>query len=398
MDSEKPKRVAVLGSTGSIGRQALEVIARQSDLRACALAAGSNWEMLGRQARWIRPDLVALADREAGDLLRANLPAGVTLISGEGAMTEFVARSRPDVLLSGVVGSAGLAPTLAAIECGATLAIANKETLVMAGGIIMPAARAAGVNVLPVDSEHSAIFQCLACGRRDEVRKVVITGSGGALRDWHAADVAGATVEDALDHPTWEMGKKITIDSATMMNKALEVVEAHWLFGLEPDEIEVVIHPESIVHSMVEFRDGSVIAQMGHPDMTVPIAYALNYPHRRAGGARALDLAALGSLTFSPLSERFARAVNLGFETVRRGGVAGAVLNGANEAAVEAFLAGRIPFGQIVPLVEHVVNQGREAEPVTVEILLAADAWAREQVAQRAAHGRPTSRVASEED
>ena len=379
----KRKRIAILGSTGSIGRQALEVIARQDHLQACALAAGSNWRLLGKQARRFVPEFVALADPKAADRLRKELPSGVGHLSGPQAMTEFVRKSRPDVLLSGVVGSAGLAPTLEAIRCGAMLAIANKETLVMAGALVMSAARSAGVAVVPVDSEHSAIFQCLSAGRREEVRRVVITASGGALRDWRPQEVEMATVEDALSHPTWDMGRKITIDSATLINKALEVVEAHWLFDLPPEQIEVVLHPESIVHSYVEFCDGSVIAQLGHPDMSLPISYALNYPQRRPRRAEPLDLPALGTLTFSRLSDRFARAVNLGFEAIRKGGTAGAVLNGANEAAVEAFLAGKIRFGQIVPLVESILNRTAEGGGGSMEDLLAADAWARQQVAEK---------------
>jgi 1-deoxy-D-xylulose-5-phosphate reductoisomerase len=299
-------------------------------------------------------------------------------------MTELVKLTRPDVLLSGVMGSAGLEPTLAAIACGADLAIANKETLVMAGCLVMPAARAAGVSVLPVDSEHSAIFQCLSAGRREEVRKVVITASGGALRDWDEHLVDDATVEQALAHPTWNMGRKITIDSATMMNKALEMVEAHWLFGLEASQIQVILHPQSIVHSLVEFQDGSVIAQLGRPDMALPISYALHYPHRPVRPGPSLDLAAVGQLTFEPLGPRFARAVELGYDVIGRGGVAGAVLNAANEAAVEAFLAGRIRFAQIVALVEDALGRSLHALPAgaaTLAELAAADRWARAHVA-----------------
>jgi 1-deoxy-D-xylulose-5-phosphate reductoisomerase len=374
------KRVAILGSTGSIGRQTLEVIASQGHLEACALAAGNNWRLLAEQARQFAPELLAVAGAEGAEALRRELPEGPEVLSGPEAMTELVRRVRPDVLLSGVVGTAGLAPTLAGIECGATPAIANKETLVMAGEIVVPVARAAGVAVLPVDSEHSAIFQCLAAGRRSEVRRVVITASGGALRDWDDRAVESATVEDALRHPTWEMGRKITIDSATLVNKALEVVEAHWLFDLPADQIEVVLHAESIVHSFVEFCDGSVIAQMGRPDMTTPIAYALCYPERARRDVAPLDLAALGTLTFAPLTDRFARAVALGYEVIRRGGAAGAVLNAANEAAVGAFLDGRIAFGRIVPIVETVVNRTPPVAEVTLEAFVRADAWARGQV------------------
>jgi 1-deoxy-D-xylulose-5-phosphate reductoisomerase len=380
--SVKAKRIAILGSTGSIGRQTLDVIASQDDLRACGLAAGSAWELLGEQAQRFGPDVVALASEDGGELLRRRLGPRTEVLAGPEAMTDLIRRTRPDMVLSGVVGAAGLEPTLAAIECGAALGIANKETLVMAGAIVMPAARRNGVPVLPVDSEHSAIFQCLASGRREEVRRVIITASGGALRDWPVDEVAHATIDDALNHPTWEMGPKITVDSATLLNKALEVVEAHWLFDLPAEQIDVVLHPESIVHSCVEFHDGSVIAQMGLPDMATPIAYALNHPHRAARSTDSLDLAEMGSLTFRKLTGRFRKAVDLGFEAIRRGGAAGAVLNGANEAAVAAFLAGQIPFGQIVELVQETLNQAEPIEEVTLKSLSAADAAARRHVAQ----------------
>lgn len=379
----KTKRIAILGSTGSIGRQTLDVIAELPALRACALAAGANADLLAEQARRFRPEMVALSDGQAAAGLAERLPKGVTLLMGPDAMTELVRRAKPDVVLTGVVGAAGLAPTMAAIECGAELAVANKETLVMAGAVVMPAARKAGVPVLPVDSEHSAIFQCLSSGRRDEVRRVVITSSGGALRDWDDDRSAAATVDDALRHPTWSMGRKITIDSATLMNKALEIVEAHWLFDLPAEKIEVLIHPESIVHSLVEFRDGSVIAQLARPDMMMPIAYALCYPERPARPVEPLDLAALGKLTFRRVSGRFARAVDLAYEVIRRGGAAGAVLNAANEAAVEAFLGRRIPFGKIVAMVEEILALAEPITEVSLENLAAADAWARQQVAQR---------------
>jgi 1-deoxy-D-xylulose-5-phosphate reductoisomerase len=378
----KARRVAILGSTGSIGRQTLEVIASQEHLTVCALAAGNNWRLLAEQAARFSPEIIAVASSDHAEPLAREAPDGVRIFSGPEAMTELVRAARPDVLLSGVVGTAGLAPTLEAIRCGSTLAIANKETLVMAGAIVMPAARAAGVNVLPVDSEHSAIFQCLSAGRREEVRRVVITASGGALRDWDERKARGATVADALKHPTWNMGRKITIDSATLINKALEVVEAHWLFDLPADQIEVIGHDESIVHSLVEFRDGSVIAQMGRPEMTTPIAYALSHPHRALRDVPPLDLPALGRLTFWELTDRFARAVRLGYEAIRRGGTAGAVLNAANEAAVEAFLDGRIGFGEIVPLVEMILNLTEPAAEVTLENLLAADVSARRQVGE----------------
>ncbi|MHC4563194.1 MAG: 1-deoxy-D-xylulose-5-phosphate reductoisomerase [Planctomycetota bacterium] len=383
----KAKRIAILGSTGSIGRQSLEVIATQEDLSVCALAAGANWQNLASQARQFAPEMVAIAGQAAAEPLQQALPDDIGVLAGPDAMTELVRRTRPDVLLVGVVGSAGLEPTLAGIECGATLAIANKETLVMAGEIVMPAARAAGVSVLPVDSEHSAIFQCLTAGRREEVCRVIVTASGGALRDWEAGDAEQATVEDALKHPTWSMGRKITIDSATLINKALEVVEAHWLFDLDAEQIDVVLHDESIIHAMVEYCDGSVIAQMGSPSMATPIAYALGYPDRPMRKTAPLDLAAMGQLTFRPLADRFARAVELGHEAIRRGGLAGAVLNSANEAAVTAFLAGHIRFGQIVPLVEEALYQTPATAEVTLDALQEADRWARRRVEQTVAAG-----------
>ncbi|MBS3735345.1 MAG: 1-deoxy-D-xylulose-5-phosphate reductoisomerase [Phycisphaerae bacterium] len=377
------KRIAILGSTGSIGRQALDVIAAHEDLTVCALAAGRNAALLGEQARTFAPDCVALALEGERSLLRTELPEGTELLTGPESLTEIVWRAHPDVLLTAVVGTAGLAPTLAGIACGATLAVANKEALVAAGGLVMPAARAAGVDVLPVDSEHSAIFQCLAAGRRDEVRRVVLTASGGALRDWDPAAVADAGVDDALNHPTWDMGRKITIDSATLVNKAMEIVEAHWLFDLSADEIDVVLHGESIVHSCVEYQDGSMLAQLGRPEMTTPIAYALNYPRRRPCPGEPLDLAALGSLTFSRPTGRFADAVELGFDVIRRGGAAGAALIGANDAAVAAFCEGAIAFGDIVPLVGQTLARCEPIEEVTLEALLAAEAQARREVAAR---------------
>jgi len=378
-------RVAILGSTGNIGSQAMEVIASQPSLSVCALAAGNNWRLLAEQARQFRPEGVAMASPESAEAFRSVGGAGEAplVLSGPDAMAELLRRTRPDVVLSGVVGTAGLAPTLAAIECGAALAIANKETLVMAGAIVMPAARQAGTAVLPVDSEHSAIFQCLSAGRREHVRRIVITASGGALRDWPVEKAANATVADALKHPTWSMGRKITIDSATLINKALEVVEAHWLFDMPAEQIDVVLHGESIIHSFVEYCDGSVIAQMGEPSMATPIAYALSWPERFERQVAPLDLAAVGKLTFSALSDRFERAVRLGHAAIDRGGAAGAVLNAANEAAVEAFLAGRIRFGQIVEMVETVLNQTPPVAEVTLESLLRADDWARKQVQQQ---------------
>jgi len=389
----KTKRVAIIGSTGSIGCQTLEVISSQPDLDVCALAAGGNWQLLAEQARQFRPQMVAIADAEAAGKLKPLLAPGTELISGSGAISELVRASKCDVLVTAVVGAAGLEPTLAGIEAGAALAIANKETLVMAGALVMPAARAANVPVLPVDSEHSAVFQCMQAGRPKEVRRVTLTASGGALRDWNEKQLLEATVQDALNHPTWQMGRKITIDSATMMNKALEVVEAHWLFDLPVEQIHVVLHPQSIVHAYVEFCDGSTIAQMAPPDMKVPISYALAFPDRARRSPEPLNLAELGRLTFSELPQHFARAVRLGYEAIRRGGLAGAVLNAANEAAVEAFCDGRIGLGRIVPIVEQVLHETPPTENLSLEALLQADRWARMRV-ERAIGSRQGSKTA----
>jgi 1-deoxy-D-xylulose-5-phosphate reductoisomerase len=393
------KRLCILGSTGSIGRQAIEVVDEIDTIEVVALGARNNWGELAAQAKRHGGAMLAVTNEDSVDPLRGELGQERAILAGPNALSELVRRSRPEVVLTAVVGAAGLEPTLAAIRAGADIALANKETLVCAGELVIPAARRAGSAILPVDSEHAGIFQCLQSGRRDEVRRVTITSSGGALRDWAPHEAASAGVEDALNHPTWQMGPKITIDSATLMNKTLEVIEAHWLFGLEPEQIDVVIHPQSIVHAMVEFCDGSVMAQLARPDMKGPIAYALGHPRRTSRDVAPLDLAAMGELEFRPLSEDNRRAVNLAYEVIRRGRTAGAVLNAANEAAVEAFLNREIAFGEIVPLVEGTLresNEGiasnRSAAPADTTItrseILSADAWARERVKARLAESQ----------
>jgi len=376
-----------LGSTGSIGTQTLRVVAEQPHLSIAALAAGRNWRALAEQARAVGPDVVAIADPDAAAPLRAAVGPGVEVLSGPEAMAALVRGVRADIVLSGVVGSVGLTAAMAAIERGMDLALANKETLVVAGHLVTTAAAAAGVRLLPVDSEHSAIHQCLAAADPAEVRRVIITASGGPLRTWPPDRIADATVEEALNHPTWAMGPKITIDSATMMNKVLEVIEAHWLFGLDADRIDVVIHPESIIHSIVEFQDGCQLAQLGWPDMTTPIAYALNYPHRPARSIRRLDLAEAARLTFEAVDRRRFPAIDLADRVLQRGHGAGAVLNGANEAAVEAFLARKIQFRDVVTLVEETLNRHQGTDETDLEALLAADQWARRRVAEAVAAG-----------
>jgi len=349
--------------------------------RVVALAAASSARRLAEQAAETGAACLAVGDDGAARALADALPKGVNpeILVGPGALAELAARDDVDIVLLAVVGGAGLPAALAAVQAGKRLALANKESLVIAGRLVMAEARRSGAEVIPVDSEHSAVFQAMASGRREEVRRVILTASGGPFYRRPAGELARVTPADALAHPTWSMGPKITIDSATLVNKALEVIEAHHLFGLEADEIGVLIHPESTVHSLVEFVDGSVIAQLGPPDMRMPIQYALTYPERRSAPWDRLDLAALGRLHFEePDLEKFP-ALRLGFEVVRRGGTLGAALSGADEVAVQAFLAGRIRFNDIVPLLERVLAAlSWKSEPDLVDIL-ATDARSREE-------------------
>jgi 1-deoxy-D-xylulose-5-phosphate reductoisomerase len=374
--------VAVLGSTGSIGRRALEVIvASEGRLRAVALAAGGNVRLLEEQARAVKPRWIAVADAAKGSAHDfSTLPAGIEVLLGPEALARIAGEAEVDVVLSAVVGRAGLEGTWAALDAGKTVALANKESLVMAGPLITQLAKDRRAAILPVDSEHSAVFQALQAGRREEVKRVVLTASGGPFRTYTEEQLAEVRVADALAHPTWDMGPKITIDSATLMNKALEIVEARWLFDLKPDEIAVVIHPQSIVHSMVEYIDGSVVAQLSPPDMKLPIQYALTWPERRAGVAEKLDWSRPLQLDFEPPDfERFG-ALKLGLDVARSGGTAGAVLNAANEAAVAAFLDGEIGFHEIVPVCRSVLENHTFDPRPTLEQLLDLDRWAREEV------------------
>lgn len=375
------KRVIVLGSTGSIGRSSLDVLSRlEEEWQVVGLAAGSRWSDLGEQANRLRPEAVALT-RECEEL-RRDVPRGVHVLTGPDAMVRLVESVPCDCVISAVVGASGLPATLRAVELGLRVGLANKEPLVMAGSVIMPLAARTGSTIIPIDSEHSAVFQALHAGRREDVRAVYLTASGGPFRTWDAARIAEATWDDAMRHPTWRMGPKVTVDSATMMNKALEIVEARWLFDLEPDQIHVVIHPESIIHSLVEFRDGSMIAQLGTPDMRTPIQYALTYPARRDCPSAALNLAEVGRLNLHAPDEQKFPALRLGKEVARRGGTAGAAMNGANEAAVDLFRRSAIPFGEITRSVDRAVRTHRfHGEPALAE-LMAADTWAREEVAK----------------
>lgn len=375
------RRIAVLGSTGSIGVSTLCVIDHLGEpYRAVALSAHSQMRKLMDQVNRYKPAAVTVTDDGCCDSIRKQLQAsGVCVYAGPAGLVEMVQRDDIDVVLAAIVGSAGLPAVLAAIQAGKTLALANKEALVVAGSLVIPMARKKGVPILPVDSEHSAIFQAMQCGRLAEVKRVILTASGGPFRNATRSQMEKATLDDALNHPTWRMGSKISIDSATMFNKGLELIEACWLFDIAPEKIEIVIHPESIVHSMVEFVDGSVIAQLSPPDMRTPIQYALTCPHRREGSTRKLDLAKAFSMHFEPPDHDRFPSLKMAYEVARKGGTYGAVLNGANEAAVTAFTKGRIAFGRIAAVVERTIASHRAVNSPCLEDLLEADRWAREK-------------------
>ncbi|MHC4115804.1 MAG: 1-deoxy-D-xylulose-5-phosphate reductoisomerase [Planctomycetota bacterium] len=379
------KRIAILGSTGSIGKNALRVIESLGQgYEVYALSGHSNIELLAEQVQRYRPRYaVVTSDGGADKLGKFGDDLDVEIIGGAEGLVAIAELEAVDIIVTAIVGVAGLPAVLAAAKAGKRLAIANKEPLVVAGELLMRTARESGAEILPVDSEHCAIFQALQAGTREEVSRIILTTSGGPFRGCSSREIENVTLEEALAHPVWDMGPKITVDSATMMNKALEVIEARWLFDVPVEKIEVLVHPESTVHSLVEFVDGSVIAQLGTPDMSLPIQYALTYPERVAGVAEHLRLEELGRLTFEKPDCRTFRALPLGFAVARMEGSAAAVLNAANETAVEEFLAGRIKFANIVRLVEGCVNksqdEGIKASGSLAE-LLEVDVWARREV------------------
>ncbi len=364
--------VAVLGSTGSIGVSTLRVLARHPEtFRPVALVAGRNHALLAEQVATWRPACAGLVDPEEG----VTLPVGTR--RGPEALLEAVTRPDVDIVVNAVVGAAGLDATLTALRHGKRVALANKESLVMAGPLVAEAARAGGGEIVPIDSEHSAVLQCLET-RGSAATRIVLTASGGPFRTWGAAQIAQATVAEALQHPTWRMGAKITVDSASLANKALEVIEAHFLFGLPYEAIEVVVHPQSLVHAFVEFPDGSMLAQLGVPSMEIPILYALTYPARRPDlGVQRFDPLAAGALTFEPVREDIFRAFTLGVSAGRTGGTAPAAFNAANEVAVAAFLAGQIRFGAIADVIEQVLSRHQGTTTLSRESVVAADAEAR---------------------
>ncbi|MHC4646404.1 MAG: 1-deoxy-D-xylulose-5-phosphate reductoisomerase [Planctomycetota bacterium] len=376
------KRIAILGSTGSIGRSALRVIdALGADYEVVALTAHSRVKLLAEQARKYKPRFIAVTNADSEGPTRELIgDLDAEILAGPDSLVEIARLSEVDIVLTAVVGAAGLPAVLAAAEAGKRLAIANKEPLVIAGELLTKAAKESGGVILPVDSEHSAVFQAMQAGSHNEVSKIILTSSGGPFRKAGMEEIENVTLEQALVHPVWDMGPKITIDSATMMNKALEVIEARWLFDIAVDRIEILIHPQSIVHSLVEFVDGSVIGMLGEPDMCLPIQYALTYPERLAGIAGHVRLDEIGTLTFEKPDLETFRALSLGYEAARTGGTAPVVFNAANEAAVQEFLAGRIKFVNIVELTEHCLNKHDVRACVSLEELLEADAWARKEV------------------
>jgi 1-deoxy-D-xylulose-5-phosphate reductoisomerase len=375
------KRIAVLGSTGSIGTSCLDVVdAHRDGMQAVGLSTHSRWEQMAEQSHRFRPRRVVVAqERLRSEISPSAFGPGTELEFGPDAVERLAADPETDVVVSGIVGAAGLRGTWAAIESAKTVAVANKETLVVAGPLVMDLAKRTGATILPVDSEHSAVFQALHSGRRCDLKRIVLTASGGPFRTWGVERLRDVTPEQALAHPTWNMGRKITIDSATMMNKALEIIEARWLFDLDPEQIEVVVHPQSVVHALVEFVDGSSIAQLSPPDMKLPIQYALTYPQRLDGKSPRMDFTRRFSLDFEPPDRDRFPALDLGFEVARRGGTCGAVLNAANEVAVARFLEGRLRFIDIPRACRAVLDHHHFNPTPTLSELFAMDEWARKE-------------------
>ncbi|MBR6770644.1 MAG: 1-deoxy-D-xylulose-5-phosphate reductoisomerase [Lachnospiraceae bacterium] len=365
------KKIAVLGSTGSIGTQTLEIVRKQKDLQVVALAAGSNVALMEQQIREFQPMIAVMWSEEAARELKVRMAdTEIKIGCGMEGLLEIAIMEEAEVLVTALVGMIGIRPTIAAIESGKNIALANKETLVTAGHLIMPLARKHGVSILPVDSEHSAIFQSINGENKKRIQKLFLTASGGPFRGKTREELVAVQVEDALKHPNWAMGKKITIDSATMVNKGLEVMEAAWLFDMDLDSIEVVVHPQSIIHSMVEYADGAVMAQMGTPDMKLPIAYALFYPDRRPLEGERLDFFKLGSLTFEKPDRKVFQGLELAFAAARQGGSMPTVYNAANERAVSLFLERKIGFIQIPELIEASMNNHKRVEKPSVEEIL----------------------------
>lgn len=383
------KKIAILGSTGSIGTQALEVVRYHKDIQVTALAAGGNAKRLEEQIREFKPKLACLwTEDKAKELKAAVADLDVRVVWGMDGLIEAAAGTDAELVVTAVVGMIGIRPTIAAMEAGKDIALANKETLVTAGHIIMPLAKEKGVRILPVDSEHSAIFQCLQGSGGNRLCRILLTASGGPFRGWTREQMEKVRPEDALKHPNWAMGQKITIDSSTMVNKGLEVMEAHWLFDVEMDQIQVVVQPDSVIHSMVEYEDGAVMAQLGTPDMRLPIQYALYYPERRFLPGGRLDFAALTRISFeTPDMENF-RGLGLAYEAGRRGGSLPAVFNAANEKAVAMFLRGQIGYLSIASLIEGAMKRHRIIQNPAVDQILEAEQEAYEYIDSQVNSGK----------
>lgn len=378
------KKIAILGSTGSIGTQTLEVVRENKDIEVLALAAGNNITLLEQQIREFHPRLVGVWAEEKAEELKSRIrDIGTKVVSGMDGLLEIAQIEGSEILVTAIVGMIGIRPTIAAIEAGKDIALANKETLVTAGHIIMPLAKKMGVKILPVDSEHSAIFQSLQGSRRSEVKKILLTASGGPFRGKKQEDLLNIRVEDALKHPNWAMGRKITIDSSTMVNKGLEVMEAKWLFDVDIDDVQVVVQPQSVIHSMVEFVDGAVIAQLGTPDMKLPIQYALYYPERRYLPGDRVDFWKIGHLDFEEPDMDTFYGLELAYEAGRTGGTLPTVFNAANELAVSQFLNREIKYLEIIEIIEDCMRAHKTIENPTVEQILETEAATYERIRSR---------------
>ena len=375
------KNIVILGSTGSIGTNAVKIAFEQNALfNVVGLVARDSVESLAKQARQLDCGTIISTNEDKHAELCSLAPAGCEVLNGIEAVRELVLRKNVDLILCAIIGTGGLLPVIDALRAGKTVALASKEVMVMAGELVSAAACEGGGKLIPVDSEHSAVFQCLEGNKNSDLNRIILTSSGGAFRDSTQAEIDAATYEDALAHPTWDMGAKVTIDSASMMNKALEVVEAGYLFNLPPEKIDVIIHREAIIHSMVEFVDGCILAQMSEPDMCFPIHYAMLYPKRMANSMSPLNLAECGTLNFSAPDKKRFPALDFAYEALRRGGTMPAVMNAANEVAVEKFSKGEIAFPEIWTIIDKVMKQHKTEKQSNIETVLRADAWARETV------------------
>lgn len=377
------RKISILGSTGSIGTQTLEVVEILENIKVMAITGNSNVKLLEEQARKFQPELIAVMDEKNAEILKEKLSdLNIRVVSGMNGLVEAATYEGVDTVVTSVVGNVGLKPTFEAIRAGKNIALANKETLVSAGQLVMDLAKKHNINIYPVDSEHSAIFQSLQGNEGNKIERILLTASGGPFRGKNREELLHVTAADALKHPNWSMGNKITIDSATLMNKGLEVMEAKWLFGVDVDQIEVLVHPQSIVHSAVEYEDGAIVAQLGEPDMRVPIQYALTYPKRIKNPFPRVDFTQRNNLTFDKPDMETFKCLSLAYRALKTGGTLPAVLNGANEVAVARFLKGEIGFLDIPELIEQTMDAYTVKYEYTLEDLLEADAWAKDYTAK----------------